>query len=197
MTGEAVKALALELSREEMRGNRLCERSREAGEKARKDFIGWIDRKEYALKTVGPGELREYHKELCQRKSKRTGEPLAPQTINNLFHSAAALFSLLYREGVIANNPARDLNLSVPETKGIRRRPLTRREINLFLERIDAGTSQGLKDRTLFEVIYSSGLRVSEAAELKVRDIDFQRREMVVHGKGSRDRMVPFSKMAK
>jgi site-specific recombinase XerD len=197
MTGEAVKALALELSHDEMRGNRLCARSQDARIKAQKGFICWADRMGYPLETMGPGELREYHKELCLGKSKRTGEPLAPQTINNLFHSAEVLFSLLYREGVIAKNPGQDLNLSVPEGKGIRRRPLARQEINLFLERIDTGTAQGLKDRTLFEVIYSSGLRVSEAATLKIRDIDFDRREMVVHGKGRRDRMVPFSKVAR
>jgi len=49
----------------------------------------------------------------------------------------------------------------------------------------------------LFELIYSSGLRVSEAAGIKVRDIDFQRREMIVHGKWDRERVVPFSKVAK
>jgi site-specific recombinase XerD len=79
----------------------------------------------------------------------------------------------------------------------MKRRPLTRDEITRFLERLDAGTSQGLKDRALFELIYSSGLRVAEASTLKVRDIDFGRREMVVRGKGNRDRMVPFSAVAR
>jgi site-specific recombinase XerD len=196
MGSEAVKALALELSREEMKGNRLGGRSREGVIKAQKGFIAWAEGKGYTLESVGPGELREYHRELCNRLSKRTGETLAPQTVNALFHSAAVLFSLLYREGVIMTNPAGDLNLSLPGRKGIRRRPLGMDEMTAFLEGIDTGTSQGLKDRTLFELIYSSGLRVSEAAALKVRDIDFQRREMIVRGKGNRDRMVPFSKVA-
>lgn len=196
MRSGAVSALALELSREEMKGNRLGGRSREAVIKAQKGFIAWTEGKGYTLESMGPGELREYHRELCNRLSKRTGEGLAPQTVNTLFHSAAVLFSLLYREGVITTNPAGDLNLSLPDRKGMGRRPLSRREITLFLEKIDTGSPQGLKDRTLFEVIYSSGLRVSEAAALKVRDLDFRRREMIVHGKGNRDRMVPFSKVA-
>jgi site-specific recombinase XerC len=53
----------------------------------------------------------------------------------------------LYREGVIAGNPAQGLNLTIPEHGGMRRRPLTRDEITGFLERLDISTSQGLKDR--------------------------------------------------
>jgi site-specific recombinase XerD len=79
----------------------------------------------------------------------------------------------------------------------MKRRPLTRDEITRFLEQLNTGTSQGLKDRTLFELIYSSGLRVAEIAALKVKDINFERREMLVRGKGSRDRLVPFSKVAR
>jgi site-specific recombinase XerD len=58
-------------------------------------------------------------------------------------------------------------------------------------------TAVGLRDRALFELIYSSGLRVSEAAALKVSDIDFERRLMVVRGKFDRDRMVPVSEVAR
>lgn len=91
---------------------------------------------------------------------------------------------------------ASGLKLDIPLPTGWNRRPLTREEITRFLESIDTGTRQGLKDRTLFELIYSSGLRVAEAAALKVGDIDFDRRVMVVRGKFDRDRMVPISCVA-
>jgi site-specific recombinase XerD len=197
MRGEAVKVFVLELSAREMAGKRLGGRSQRAALRAQNEFIAWTDGRGYRLESIGPEELREYHKALCDRRSKKTGEPLAGHTVNTLFHQAGVLFSLLYREGVIRTNPALDLALSLPERRGVRRRPLNREEITRFLERIDAGTSQGLKDRTLFEVMYSSGLRVSEAAGLRVKDIDFDRREMVVRGKGDRDRAVPFSTAAR
>jgi site-specific recombinase XerD len=146
---------------------------------------------------MGTAELREYHAELCAARSKKSGERLSPHTVNDRFHAVRMLFSLLYREEAIPENPAQNLRLELPETGGIKRRPLSREEITGFLERLDTGTAQGLKDRTLFELIYSSGLRVAEAAGLKVRDIDFNRREMAVRGKGDRDRIVPFSKVAK
>jgi site-specific recombinase XerD len=48
----------------------------------------------------------------------------------------------------------------------------------------------------LFELIYSSGLRVAEAASLKREDVNLDRREIIVRGKGERDRLVPVSKLA-
>jgi site-specific recombinase XerD len=51
-------------------------------------------------------------------------------------------------------------------------------------------------DRALFELIYSSGLRVSEAANLLIKDVSLNRREMIDRGKFGRDRIVPFTKQA-
>jgi integrase/recombinase XerD len=197
MTSEAVRELALELSRQEMNGNRLKKQSQAAALKAQQDFLDWTERKGYALERMGRDALREYHATLCAGRSKKSGEPLSPHTVNDRFHAIRVLFSLLYREEVMSENPAENLRLELPEAGGIKRRPLTREELTRFLEHLDTGTAQGLKDRTLFELMYSSGLRVAEAACLKVKDIDFDRREMTVRGKGDRDRVVPFSKVAK
>ena len=197
MTSEAVRTLAMKLSETELKANRLTPRSITKNLRAQNEFIAWTVRKGYALEAMGKAELRDYHAELCRRRSKKTGELLTAHTINDLFYQATALFSILYREGVLEENPAHNLSLDLPERRGMKRRPLTREEITFFLETIDPGGAQGMKDRTLFELIYSSGLRVSEAVGLRVKDIDFERREMVVRGKGNRDRIVPFSVVAK
>jgi integrase/recombinase XerD len=197
MKKETVLALALALSQEEMKADRLAKESMNMALKAQEEFAQWTVNKGYSLETMGKAQLAEYHAQLCLRRSKKTGEPLAPHTINALFQNALKLFSILYRQEVIKENPAHNLDLDLPENRGMRRRPLTQEEITLFLENIDTSTEQGLKDRTLFELIYSSGLRVSEAAGIKVKDIDFERREVIVRGKGDRDRVVPFSKVAK
>lgn len=163
-----------------------------------RDFFRWSSRQ-------GKGDVRKFDKKelsfffswLCKQPSKRTGENLSAHTINERFHSVCILYSCLYRSGVIAENPAHGLVLSIPEPNVWKRRPLTRDEITRFLESIDVKTAVGLRDRALFELIYSSGLRVSEAAALKVGDIDFERRLMVVRGKFDRDRMVPVSEVAR
>ncbi len=198
VTAAAVRELAARLVEEETRGRRYAEASRAAVRKAVRDFLRWASRRGTGdVRELGKRDLLSYHAHLCGRKSLRTGEALTPTTVNNRFASVRLLFSCLYREGALKENPAQGLEASLPRPAGWRRRPLTREEVTRFLESIDSGTSQGLKDRTLFELIYSSGLRVAEAAALKVGDIDFERRLMVVRGKFDRDRMVPVSEVAR
>jgi site-specific recombinase XerD len=197
MTPQGVRDMARHLVEEEMNARRFSVHTREMIRASQKEFFRYVSQRLGGdLCAVGKKELLRYHACLVGQKSKRTGEPLAASTINNLFHGVCLVFSVLYRAGVIPENPAQGLALKLPLPVGWRRRPLTRDEITRFLERIETGTKQGLKDRTLFELIYSSGLRVAEAAALKVGDIDFVRRVMVVRGKFDRDRMVPISHVA-
>jgi len=197
MTTLAIRDIAVHLVEEEMNARRLGTHTRVIMRDAQKDFFRWSSRRcTPDLRTLGKKDLLAYHGYLVGKKSKKTGEPLASNTINSRFRSVSFVFSVLYRAGIIAENPAYGLKLDIPLPTGWKRRPLTRDEITHFLETIDTSTKQGIKDRALFELIYSSGLRVAEVAALKVGDIDFERRVMVVRGKFDRDRMVPISEVA-
>jgi len=197
MTGEAVRALSLRLVDEELSARRYGEKSRQITRRALADFLRWASRR-------GTGDVRElrrkdlasYQTHLTKLLSKKSGEPLAASTINGRFAAVTLLYSCLYRAQVIRENPVHGLSLTIKKPDKWKRRPLTREEMTRFLDGLDTETSVGLRDRTLFELIYSSGLRVSEAASLKVSDIDFERRVMVVRGKLDRDRMVPISEVA-
>lgn len=197
MTGKEFRVLVERLVEQDMSARRLVRQSRIQVRAAEAEFFRWVSRRHGGdVREIGKQELISYHGYLCARKSKRSGQPLRSTTINTMFHDVCLIFSVLYRQGIIAENPAHSLALDLPKPAGWRRRPMTQEEITRFLENIDAGTKQGLKDRTLFELIYSSGLRVAEAASLKVGDIDFERRVMVVRGKFDRDRVVPVSHVA-
>lgn len=198
MTGESAKELGLRLVEEEMSGRRLGEKTKTVTRRAIEAFYRWASRQGKGdVRSFGKKELGEYFAFLCTQKSKRSGEALRPGTINERFGAVKSLYSCLYRAGAIPENPCHGVHLAMPDQKAWRRRPMTREEITFFLESIDTGTSVGLRDRTLFELIYSSGLRVSEAASLKVGDLDVERRLMVVRGKFDRDRMVPISEVAR
>ncbi len=198
MTGETVKELAVRLVDEELSARRYAEHSKLAVRTTLETFFRWASRRGSPdVRTFGKKELCFYFAWLCKQPSKRTGESLSAHTINERFHTVCFLYSCLYRAGVIPENPAHSLELSIPEPNAWRRRPLGRDEITHFLESIDVRTAVGLRDRALFELIYSSGLRVAEVAALKVSDIDFERRLMVVRGKFDRDRMVPVSEVAR
>lgn len=106
-----------------------------------------------------------------------------------------SFYSYMNEYGILTNNPFALVHLGsvqrqVPEI-------LYYDEIDALFESIDIETDAGLRDRAMFELIYACGLRVSEAAALKINDIDFN--ECIVHivGKGNKERMIPFHEVAK
>jgi integrase/recombinase XerD len=73
---------------------------------------------------------------------------------------------------------------------------LTTAEVERLLEAPPATTPQGLRDRAMLELMYSSGLRVSELCGLRMQEVDLEQRLLRVLGKGSKERVVPFGKKA-
>lgn len=70
-------------------------------------------------------------------------------------------------------------------------------EMDTFLSSINLQKDVGVRDRALFEIMYACGLRVSEATNLKLCDIDFQGQIIRILGKGKKERIVPFYDVAK
>lgn len=197
MDEESVKDLSLRLVEEDMAARRLVEGTKRGTRIALRDFFRWASKRGTPdVRRLGKKDLVAFHTWLGTQVSKRSGEPLAASTRNSRFQAVLFLYSCLYRAGVIPENPGHGLALRPHESRSWRRRPLSRDEITKFLETIDVESKTGFRDRALFELLYSSGLRVGEAAGLKVKDIDFESRQMIVRGKFDRDRMVPISEVA-
>ncbi|MDR1894737.1 MAG: tyrosine recombinase [Spirochaetales bacterium] len=119
-----------------------------------------------------------------------TGEgPLKPQTAARIMSGCRSFFRFLEDEGIRRDNPA--LKLERPRV----RRPLpetfSRAEVEALLSRIETGDPLGLRDRALFELIYSCGLRVSEAAALDLGGLSFGEGLIKVRGKGNKERLIP------
>lgn len=198
MQGEHIMETARILVENEILGNKYSVHYKAELEKNVQDFFNWcIKRSKRDLRTITKKDLLNYHKKLEETKSKKDGEPLKANTINSRFHAVTLIFQLLYQTGLIEENPCQNLDLKIPDRQFFKRRPFTVDEINTFLEKIDVSTKRGLKDRTIFELMYSSGLRCCEIVNLKIGDIDFNQREMIVRGKFGKDRVVPVSVVAK
>ena len=103
-------------------------------------------------------------------------------------------FSFLVREKLIAASPA----AAVTPPKGGRKLPetLTEPEVEALLAQCDDQDRLGLRDRTLLEMMYSCGLRVSEAVGMDLAQVDLENMLVRVRGKGSKERLVPFGKQA-
>ena len=126
----------------------------------------------------------------------QTGKPLAKGTLSDRYNAVKILFSAICRAGLLHENITSGVKFELPKTEGLRRQAFSDEAMSEILEKMDINTAIGLRDRALFELIYSSGLRVSEASKLAIKDVCLERREMVVHGKFARDRVVPISKVA-
>ena len=74
---------------------------------------------------------------------------------------------------------------------------LTVEEVDRFLNVIDLSKPLGIRDRALFELIYSCGLRISEVVTLKISNVHLKERILIVTGKGNKERMVPFGGSAR
>lgn len=73
---------------------------------------------------------------------------------------------------------------------------LTSEEIDSLFLAPNLLTDKGIRDRAILEMLYATGLRVSELLNLKMKDIDFLSRFLKVHGKGNKERIVPYSEFS-
>jgi tyrosine recombinase XerC len=118
-----------------------------------------------------------------------TGSGRERSTVGRKVSAVRSFFKFLLQEGVISRNPAEGL-------RGLRRT----KKLPGFLdetqteELVTAPTEsepQGLRDRAILELLYSTGLRVSEVAGLTVEDVDLDTEMVLARGKGKKERLVP------
>lgn len=120
----------------------------------------------------------------------RGGEDtLSARTISRIFSSLGSFFNFLRIAGYRHDDPSRDIERPkigrhLPEVLEVG-------EVEKFLDSIDLDSPYGLRDRTLFELIYSCGLRVSEASELELSQVFLAEGLIRVRGKGDKERLVP------
>jgi len=115
-------------------------------------------------------------------------------TIARKLSAVRTFFRFLIRQGVIDSSPA-DAVLTPKQEKRIPSY-LTVDDMFRLLDAIKTDTLFGLRNRAMFEVLYSSGVRISELAGLSMDDIDFNDRSIRVMGKGSKERIVPVGRKA-
>jgi integrase/recombinase XerD len=147
-------------------------------------FLEWLSAAGFEVETVDSLELSRY---LGEGRGKNTKNSRSTAKAISVLRS---FFRYIGDEGLRADNPAALLE---PPRKS-RRLPetLPQEAVERILGNIETGKPLGVRNRAIYELIYSSGLRVSEAAGLNVRDISFPEGIVRVRGKGSKERMVPF-----
>jgi integrase/recombinase XerC len=113
---------------------------------------------------------------------------LAPASLKSLASAWRSFFRWLAREGEVEQNPA--LGLRSPRVARKLPQVLDADEMTALVE-VPGDDPEGIRDRALFELLYSSGLRVSELCGVRWRDLDTEGGLLRVTGKGSKTRIVP------
>ena len=147
----------------------------------------WSERQAKSAPDLERGDLRKWIASLSR-------EGLAPASVARMVSAARGFYKFLLIDGHIRKHPAEDLD--TPQRTAYLPRFLTEDEMERLLAVPDTSTDDGLRDRTLFELMYSSGLRVSEAAGLRISDIQLSTGLLTCHGKGNKQRRVPIGKSA-
>jgi integrase/recombinase XerD len=103
-------------------------------------------------------------------------------------------FRFLRREGVVRREPTE--HIEAPRTWKRLPKFLALDEVERLLGAPERGTARGLRDRAMLEVLYATGLRVSELVNLRVADVQLEAGYLRCLGKGSKERVVPLGKQA-
>ncbi|HPJ23358.1 MAG TPA: tyrosine-type recombinase/integrase [Bacillota bacterium] len=113
----------------------------------------------------------------------------SPKSILRKISAVRSLYDFLIEEEMIMDNPFEFVVL--PKVNRKLPKFIYPKEMSDFLDNIDTSDALGKRNKAIFELLYGCGLRAMELIELKLQDVDYVNRTVLVHGKGSKDRIVP------
>lgn len=158
-------------------------------------FIGWCDDRSIDTpQDITKPILERYQKYLYYYRQ-ANGQPLSATSQNHYLTSVRQYFKWLTQQNYLLYNPASELviikqNPSLPVVLSVQ-------EINLLLQQPDITQANGLRDRAILELFYSTGIRRTELCNLTMQDISLSRETVYVRqGKGNKDRLIPMGKRA-
>ncbi len=127
--------------------------------------------------------VRKYLRELYEKK-------YSNRSISRKVSSLKSYFKYLESEGIIKDNFMR--LISNPKIEKTLPNYLNYEDLEKLLDFPDKNNKYGLRDALILEMLYSSGIRVSELSNMKVKDIDFNEKKILILGKGNKERYVYF-----
>jgi len=166
------------------------------------DYLGYTERfltyleelQITEIKDVNLALMNDYQIRLLEYQHR--GKPVTNTTRKRALVAIRSFFKCLIKLDLIGHDPTDGLELpKCPKT--LPRNILTKKEIAKLLEAPEMDSPLGIRDRTILEVFYSTGIRASELCNLQLNDIDLVRGELRVNqGKNSKDRVVPLGEVA-
>jgi integrase/recombinase XerD len=166
--------------------------SRNTLESYRRDlskFADWLQtQRGVPMLETSHADIQDFLAHLyTQQKAKATSTSRAISSLKRLFR-------YWLRQNKITIDPT--LQIATPKLPRTLPKSLTEEDVELLLNAPDVNTPLGMRDRTMFEVLYATGLRVSELVDLSVAQVSLDMGVVRVMGKGSKERIVPLGEEA-
>lgn len=150
------------------------------------NFLEW-------LKTGEPQELN--HKDIRAYLAEIQLKNYSRVTISRKIAAIRTFYRYLYREKLIKANPVD--NIKTPRKIKSLPKFLSDDEVENILEEVKTETPSGFRDKTIIEMLYATGMRISELCNLNFSDLNLENQEITVFGKGGKERIVLISNRAK
>lgn len=138
--------------------------------------------------------LKARHRHLCEKKTAK-GLPLKVRTINKHIEGLRVFLKYLEKNGYITNKLLDSVQY-LKEPSLLPGEIIEHKEARKFLDSIDTSTPAGYRDRTMFELFYTTGIRAGEFAGLNLKDVNLVHNTLIVTGKGRKQRVVPIGRTA-
>lgn len=151
------------------------------------EFSVFLHRLGKSLSAVDRDDIRAFLKELYQRE-------LGARSVARHLVSVRNLFRFLVREGRLAADPASEVE--APKLDQSLPKYLSGAEVDLLLAQPDVSTPLGLRDKAMLELLYATGMRVSELVHVAAADFDMGLGIVRCLGKGNKERLIPVGKSA-
>ncbi len=153
-------------------------------------FMDFIT-KSYNIKDPGlitKEHILGYLKDLHRRGYKKS-------TISRKLSSLRGFFKFLEKKGEVKKNPI--IGINNPKMGKYHPKILSVDQVTNLLNNSTDNSPKGIRDRALMELIYGSGVRISEALSLNIDDIDFGEQVLKIKGKGNKERIVPLTQKSR
>lgn len=149
-------------------------------------FLIWLE--DTDVSSVDYNKIREYLRFIYKYNYKKT-------TVARKISALRTFYKYLYRERVVEANPV--AGVSAPKKTKSLPKFLDKEEIEQILNNVNIESPSGFRNRAILELLWATGMRISELSGLNFGDLNLEHNEIKVFGKGSKERIVLISERAK
>ena len=150
-------------------------------------FFQWLDNEDLKYKNLQEDHINQYVSFLFQRKMRSS-------SVNRKISSIKSFYIFLVKRNFVKNSPLNDL--VTPKQEKYLPESMSEAEVDKLLNSPDVANKIENRDKAMIEMLYATGMRISELVNLKMTDVDMKRCVVKVFGKGSKERLVPFGETA-